>query len=283
MAEQYFWDAGTATELSLCRDLEFFVPVGLDGRFSPPVNVQSIATPLQDGGVYLGSRFESRTLTLNGYIFGANRGEVRSNFRLLSSALNAKNGEKTFRVITDDAVTRDITCIHTGDFSGTESTTGRVVFQPVSLTFFATDPFWTDSADQTLTFTAGEESGWFPLFFDLAASDIYSTATIDNDGDIEAWPIWVITGPASDIVLRNLTTGDYWSWSETLATGAILTIDTRPGHKSVLDQTGNSQMWAMDGEFWQFSTGKTNVRVELNGADSTTAVSLSYRQRYLSA
>lgn len=51
----------------------------------------------------------------------------------------------------------------------------------------------------------------------------------ENDGDIEAWPVFTFTGLVDNPVVSNDTTGDSFILTSTLAAGQSVTVDSRTG------------------------------------------------------
>lgn len=59
------------------------------------------------------------------------------------------------------------------------------------------------------------------------------TETPVNNGDHEAWPVFTITGPGVLSSIENTVTGKYILFNLTVYAGETVTIDLRPGHKSI--------------------------------------------------
>src|SRR5947208_2999323 len=47
-----------------------------------------------------------------------------------------------------------------------------------------------------------------------------------NAGTATTWPLWTITGPCTQPVIRNDSTGERLAFSLSLAEGDVLTVDT---------------------------------------------------------
>jgi hypothetical protein len=41
----------------------------------------------------------------------------------------------------------------------------------------------------------------------LSASSVLGASSIDNPGDVPAWPLWTVQGPTTQVQLTNTTTG----------------------------------------------------------------------------
>lgn len=146
-----------------------------------------------------------------------------------------------------------------------------------------TDPWWQDVGDITADFRTGAPATFFPFFpLRLSSSEVFADAQVVNDGDVEAWPVWVITGPGSGVVLRNLTTGTMLSVAVNLAAGESLTVDTRPGHKTVTANDGSNafNLVGATSSLWSLLVGTNSIRIELGAATSSSVVSLRYKRRW---
>jgi hypothetical protein len=109
---------------------------------------------------------------------------------------------------------------------------------------------------------------------------------VTNAGDVEAWPVWTITGPGSGIVLRNLTTGQSMDFGVgALAAGNTVVVDTRPGAKTAV-ANGSINVFpflSAASVLWSLQRGANAVRLEMSGAIAgASGLSLAYRPRYLS-
>lgn len=103
-------------------------------------------------------------------------------------------------------------------------------WQVYGLAFVAESPFWTGDTvtrnyglgDDTLSFF-GTSGG--PPFY-LAPAQTTATATVDNPGDVPAWPVWRLTGPFdfASVGAGGLNIEIPFG----VGAGATLTLDTDP-------------------------------------------------------
>ncbi len=169
-----------------------------------------------------------------------------------------------------------------------DTTQGIGGWEDVVLTFLCPDAHYEALEDTVVDLVAGTSSvswfgrPWFP--FELSASSVLAGATIDNTGDIDAWPIWTLTGPMSNPILRNVTTGAVLSIPTTVQVDSTLTVATRPGYHSVVFNGGVSAFGVVTGNsvLWGLRPGLNVIRVEASGTASMTDAVLNYRLRYLS-
>jgi len=120
----------------------------------------------------------------------------------------------------------------------------------------------------------------------------YNVAVVYT-GDIDSYPTITITGPITNPVITNTTTGDTLDFTGgTVGSADAWTIDTRYGRKSVVNTAGSSveNYLSLDSDLATFrlapdpiATGGTNVISVAGTATGTaTLVTLAYYNRYLS-
>lgn len=259
-------------------------------RFMPPVKFDADGVPGQPGEVFREVEHGTREFGVVFDVVASGESNTRAAIRAMVKKLDPKKGPGRFRVTSPVGDQREITCRYSGgaglvekvgDDSGPD-------WQQFPTTFLAHDPYWYDTSpiEQTFTITA-DAPNFFPILpIHLAASELAVVSSTDNSGDVEAWPVWTITGPGSGIKLSNLTTGRFtWLPSLVLAAGQVLVIDSNPGAKSVfVDGSVNAYpALSNDSSLWPFDIGMNGVSLEMSGADNAVSeLSMRYYRRYLS-
>lgn len=276
MAETITWiDAdGVSTALS--------VILPYSGRFMPPVAFEEEGIPEQPGERLRAVRHRSREFTLPILFRDTTDAGLRTAIRDLVAKLDPTRGDGRIRVTAPGGDQREITCRYMAGLEGDEQAMLRAQKAPV--VFKAHDPYWYATGDTTTTFTVGTAGSFFPFFpLVLASSEVFTDATVINVGDVDAWPVWTVTGPGSNLVLRNLTTGKQLTLSVTLGASESVSIDTRPGVKTVTHSNGSNLFpdLSANSSLWPLRRGANSVRIELTSATAASSVVLSWRPRYL--
>ena len=110
--------------------------------------------------------------------------------------------------------------------------------------------------------------------------------TVTNTGDVEAYPIWEVTGPGTP-TLANLTTGRSFGLATPLTAGETVTVDTRPTRQSVVDSAGRNRwpdlVTTSPRQLWPLAAGRNALDLRLAGAGPTSTVILTYMRRWLRA
>jgi len=150
--------------------------------------------------------------------------------------------------------------------------------------FYAPYPFWTDTYDTYLNFSAAGGNGanvQFPLT--MATNNI--SQDVINSGDVDAPMLVTINGGCTNPNFTNNTTGEVIALVGALAAGDYIVIDTTFGSKSVtlyhLGVGTSAMSWVnlATTTFWQLRPGLQNVgfTASLNPSGSVVA---TYRRRY---
>lgn len=267
---------------------------GVTGRFMPPIEFEEDRIPGMHGAQVRNVRAGVREFTLplwigSDPITGAHfssPAELRLGMRHLVSLMNPVWGPGTIKVQSPAGDTRMIRCYYAGGLEMDESlgdNTGWTA-QQAAVLFRAYDPFWTDGTQTVVEYTTGEQPAFFPIFpVSLTSSEIFFSGNVENFGDIEAWPVWEFISPGTGILVRNMTTGKKLELNVSLSPGESITVDTRPGLKSVMKNDGTNLFNSLTNgsSFWPLVKGNNQIQVEMTGALDTSRVRLSYEARYL--
>jgi phage-related protein len=262
------------------------------GRFMPPPTFQEDLIPGQPGSVFRNVVHAPRDFTIRVVTTAADEAAVRTALRSLVSSMDPTRGEGTLRVTSPLGDVREIGCRYKSGLEVEESIdNGGPQSQLADITFHAFDPYWRDASDSSQTFEIGAAPVFFPIFpIQLTSSQIVASATVTNDGDVPAWPVWTIQGPGSVITLRNTTTGRVTVLEETvLGAGESIVIDTRPTHssptgKTITKQDGTNLFSDLTPQsaLWELVQGTNSIQLEMAGAIvGASSLTMSWRRKWL--
>lgn len=259
---------------------------GVTGRFMPPIDYVEETTPERAGARIRATKIRPREIAVPLFLEGPTPAELRALIRDFARRLFPARGDGRLRNVGPDGDTRELLCRYANGLELTETTAeGGVTWQRTLIVFRAAeDPYWRAVDPVELDFGTGEPPAFFPIFpLRIARSSVFGGVTIDNVGDVEAWPIWTISGPGSNLNLENVTTGEFIALDTVLGAGDEIVIDTTPGVKSVeLADGSNLFPDLVDGySLFPLQKGENEISVGLEGADDTSAIALSYRPRFL--
>lgn len=126
----------------------------------------------------------------------------------------------------------------------------------------------------------------------IGGATINSSYVINYPGNWLSYPQIRITGPITDPVITNNSTGEVLSFlGYTISAGTYYDIDTRPGYKTVTDSAGANQISKLatnsDLSTWHLAPdpeapgGVNSIQVAGSSGSTATKISLSYYVRYL--
>src|ERR1041385_265445 len=269
-------------------DFPFFGMLrGRQNAFMPPARHIEDRVPMQNGARFRNSFFEPRSVDLPFHVEDTDEDVLRAHLRNIMGWFNPYNGDGQLEIAHGSTVRR-LNCRYQDGLGLDESDQNNGVYwQDFVLTLRAADPFWYDVTPTHVDYAAagGGTLYFFPILpMQLITSAVFGTSDIVNSGDVEAWPVWTIDGPTSGgLVLTNNTSGLTFELSGLVLTlGQTLTIDTRPGHKTIKRDDGSNRMGdGFSGSMWPLVRGTNNLTVNLGGSDTNSRVQLDYHQGYL--
>jgi hypothetical protein len=265
---------------------------GASGLDLPPFELHTDDSPNLDGSMFRGARAAARQILLPVYVYGIDRKTLRSFKRKLANALNPKMGYCVLTFIESSGVARRIQCYYAGGMEGNESADSsgfRWISYGIQLT--ATDPWFYGDTEIGADWSFGSAqpflgNPFLPIKLGKGTRST-GTLTVNNPGDIEAWPVWSITGPIKSF---EFTGPDGTSWgipaqaggADALLNGRTLTIDCRPGYKTVLDDQGTNYfpLMASSPSLWSIPPGTSTVQADLVSGSGTPTVTMALFPRY---
>lgn len=173
------------------------------------------------------------------------------------------------KVTRPDGSVRKIAAYYAGGLEGDMGAGGTGWTQYV-VSLYCPDPWATADEETVLTYTTAD----LPTF------------SMINGGELDAYPIWTITGPVAIASAANVTTSKSWTHDAQLAGGETLIVDTRPASirttSQVYDGTGANRYADLNPAsslFW-LVPGQNNLAAALTGTSGATEVELRYLARY---
>ena len=272
------------------------VLAGVRGLEMPPFDLVSDEVPQQPGARYRNLKTLPREVDLPLFVRATSDTGLRTLLRTVRHALDPARGTGILQVTPQTGDARALFCRYVGPWVGDA---GADVFGVTWVQFLATfralDPFFYSLSPQVLstavgsavrTFLSETDDGSDPFFpIQLGSSTVLGDISVTNAGDVEAWPIWTITGPATTIILRNLSVipQAVLEVDTTLTTGQQVFIDTRPGFKAITGPGGVNLFSALNAssQLWSIPAGASTLRVEVSGATEDSRVDLLYTPRFL--
>jgi hypothetical protein len=264
--------------------IRFVTRTETQGRMMPPVTLITMPVPQAHGGRFRSARHDERLVTLPVVLPGPWSDPGRSVLRHWAGVLDPAQGEGTLTVVQGPWAGRQLTCAYEAGLESFSEDNGELNLG--TLAFRAAEPYWQDSIEMSLvTGLDPNAARWFPFLpLILGSSSIFAAPVIWNRGDVDAWPIVTVTGPGTDLIVTNQTTGLSWIITGSIPAGGIVTVDTRPGHKTAtLDGANIFSRLTSDSWLWPLQPGANRVTIGFATVTPQSLVRFAWRNRWLAA
>lgn len=253
------------------------VHAGVTGLGLPPVSTQW-SEGAGDGATFRGRRALPRDIDLPLTILSDNRESLKATASRLALALSK---ECTLRLKEEDG-TSWFTKVHRvggGEYTYGVDTDGETELSMV-VTMRSGDPYWT--AEQALQARIGESvaEGFLPqlVHMNVSSSQAIGSVTLENSGDADAYPTWVVYGPGDNFRAVS-PAGDVLHWTGTLNAGQVLTIDTKNGSVRDHDGVNRYSELAASPRLWRVPPGLSVAEASFQNTTGDSRIEVTWRPR----
>jgi hypothetical protein len=222
-----------------------------------------------------------RNIDLPVTVFGSTPAELESRLRRLARLTQDLQGPTTFTALrsTGDL---EIKLHYTGGAEleyGGEA--GGREWAKLLLSFQAPNPFWQSAALQQFDVSAGDTGrGLLPKLTKLrvVSSSSFGQVDLNNVGDVQAFPVYVIYGPVDDLTISS--NGLSFSFTDNLDAGDVITVDTEQG--TVVDETGANRYDILGPapKLFPIPPGLSSLVIEGENTTNDTLVIVRYGTRF---
>jgi phage-related protein len=245
---------------------DYLLGQDVSGLALPPINV-NISEGAGDGGRFQSSRRLPREIDLPIWVFGTDRVDVEDKLRTLAKLISDRNGSPTkIQAIFEDTISETIETFtvegyYTGGFDiNYGSNTGKD-YAYVALTFKCPQPYWVNETETSLL---------------VLGSELPEALAINNTGDIETFPTFVIEGPTTTITFSN--TNGTLSYTAAIAGGSTITINTE--NATVVNQLGQNRYQNLGSLPKMFTLPEGNSTLNITGTvDPTAEITVRWKTR----
>lgn len=282
---------GTSWPLSDTTN-SWFTLRGVKGLGASPVTFT--ADPVWRGGTAMRHvQAEPRLITWPLFIEGATHADFIANWRALGNAFaqTRRLGPGTLVVTRPDGTSRQIKAYYQDGFDNGSADSPGTRWDTVAVTLYCPDPYWTATTLRTVTrYHSASGLDYLAPYPTVANAQILGGSVAHNAGDVEVWPTWTITGPATSIVATHSDLGQNWQIDvlayrgSALQLGQTITITTDP--PAVVGPDGSSWAGALNWPnawLWPLNPGDNNISMTLAGEDTGTSVQMTFYNRYETA
>lgn len=274
--------------------------VSVQGIGGAPVRRLTERSPLQDGDLDIGRRLDSRLINMVLFFSAATRAAADGHRDRLYHWLKPRTGALALRCVRDDGQERRIDVHPLGTVDAPVTDEDRMwAAQKLGVQLRAPDPIWYDPNPQAWGLLGGVGTGnrgWaVPMavpWVQSVQTYIDTTRALGYTGTWDEYPVITIFGPASDVTIENVTTGDVLDFPAlSLAVGQWITVDLRYGRKTVTNQANQNVIGLLSNDSdlatWRLAAdpdapgGENLIRLRVAAAAANeTGMQLAFYRRY---
>ncbi len=279
------WTSPSGQVLQLTNtadDLGWFTTFGVAGWGATPF--EYVADAAAGGGeVVRFVRPNPARITWPLHVWGDTHLEFIQRYRELRRAImmTAHRGSPGWlTVYRPDGTARKISAFYEDGFAG-EPGQMNISASPV-LTLYCPEGAWLDVEESVLVRDyASGPANFFSPFPTVTNASVLGLSTVENLGDLKAWPTWTVQGPMTSLVATNLTTSQSFTLTQTLTAGQSVTITTdRPTVRDNADHNIIGSINWPSATLWGLETGENSVNFAVTGAGPGTSIRLAFYPRY---
>lgn len=279
-----------ATTLDISDEISFIHEAN-DGFGMPPLHRLTERGPLQHGITDRGYRLDPRVIQLVIPLLADWDDHFTRRAELLDVLNPVYDQALTLRFTLPDGSIRQIGCHASGGpvYATADQIAGGSNMR-AGFTLICPDPAWVDPTPRAVTFgQTGGGTAWeipWPIPWTLGGSTLGDTYSLDYPGTWLAYPRIRITGPVTNPVITNLTTGDKLDFTGySIATGHYYEIDLRYGYKTVLLDgiTNKISELSSDSDLatWAIIPGPNSIQAAGSSIDGNSRIDISYQDTYI--
>ena len=246
----------------------------------PPAQVR-IENSAADGGVFRHSKRGVRDVDLPITVLGTSRNDVQTKLRRLSRLLQDTSGSTQIKATYSSGETLTLNAHYVGGAESQWGTDAGLVWNKWVLSFQCPNPFWQSDALEEFSVTTGNTGrGLLPELTKLkvASSQVFGVITVDNQGDVPAYPVWYVRGPIEDVIISN---GEQsFSFVDPVLPGETITVNTATGE--VTDDLGTNRYSILGPapKLFRIEPGVSSISVDGVAATTAAEVRLDYSPLY---
>ena len=278
---------GVVWELSdTSDDRGYFTTQEIAGWGAMPYEI--VTDPISRGGESVRFiREQPARVTWPLYIWGETHMQFVQRYQQLRRAIMMtvhRGLPGTLTVARPDGTARSISCFYEDGFGG-EGGENWLFANPV-LTLFCPDGAWRDVEQLVEQRTYGATASFYSPFLTISSSQVLGLTTVNNPGELTAWPDWTITGPCTGLTATNHTTGQTFSITYTLLAGEQITIVTGTNRPTVRGPAGQNLVSALNwptAYLWGLVPDINNVEFAVAGSGAGSQIQLAFHPRYAGA
>lgn len=249
--------------------------------FGIPTAEVRIEASAGDGGVFRHSKRGVRSVDMAVTVLGTDRADVQSKLRRLSRLLQDASGPTRIVANYSDNTSVFLEGYYVGGAESQWGTDAGLIWNRWALSFQCPFPYWESGTTEEFTVTTGNTGrGLLPQLTKLkvTSSQVFGVITVDNAGDVPAYPTWYLRGPLTDVVVTNGIQS--FALTVPILEGETITINTETG--TVVDDSGVNRYadLAPAPKLFRIPPGVSSVSINALAGSTSAEARLEYSPLY---
>lgn len=262
-------------------DGDYVLATGVQGFGIPATSVR-IEDSAGNGGTWRNTKRGVRYIDLPIVVFGDDRHDVEGKLRRLARLLQDTNGATRIVATYTNGEQVYLEAHYVGGAETQFGDDATATYCRWVIQMQAPQPFWQTSVEDTFSINTATSTGrgLLPQLtrLKLTSNTVYGVVSVNNQGDVEVQPRWVISGPVSGLTITDGTNS--FGFTETIPDGEVWTVDTSTG--KVYNNLGANKYGSLASapKLFPLKTGITNVQVNGTDPNVRTSIKCYYPTRY---
>lgn len=249
--------------------------------FGIPTAEVRIEASAGDGGVFRHSKRGVRSVDMAITVLGTDRADVQSKLRRLSRLLQDASGPTKIVATYSDNTSVFLEGHYVGGAESQWGSDAGLVWNRWALSFQCPFPYWESGTIEEFTITTGNTGrGLLPQLAKLkvTSSQVFGVITVNNAGDVPAYPTWYLRGPLTDVVVTNGVQS--FALTTPITEGETITINTENG--TVIDDGGVNRYadLAPAPKLFRIPPGVSSISINAIAGSSAAEARLEYSPLY---
>ena len=271
----------------------YALAAGVSGLGAAPVTLTT--DPLPRGGARIRHiQPQPRTIVWPIHVEADTHQEFIDLWRAIGKAFTdtSRYGPGILDIARPDGRRRQIKVFYQEGFDGLGQPGTGLNWDNAVITLFCEDPYFYDPVPVSVSRSfGGGAADYLAPYPSVSSSQVLGDTVLTNPGDVEAWPTWTVTGPATLVTVTNVDTGEAFSVDPNatgithgnLVAGETVVVNTDPPSvRFGTDNWAGALNWPA-AQLWGLPPGDSAVDFNLGGAGSGSSVTGQFYARYESA
>ena len=260
----------------------FVLNTALSGISAIPATQVRIDASAGNGGVWRNSKRGVRDIDLPITVLGTDRADVEEKLRRLARLTQDALGATVLTAEYSDDTSLAIDLHYVGGAeAGAWGEDVGLTYASWVMSFQAPTPFWQSTTVESFSVTSGNTGrGLLPQLSKLrvSSSQALGVVTVNNTGDVAAYPVWTVLGPVTGLTISNGSQS--FGFNAPVLPGQTITIDTETGLVTDDSATNRYALLNSAPKLFALQPGLTAISVLGTEATSSTRITCSYSLRY---